>query len=100
LTNLLKKFSENDLNAPLHQFSLSKGSMKAIDLLNTPLYTKIFNTNTIPSDDILFSYQLYFKLLGKDKIFKLKKYEFWSECCNFFIREDEKTGKNDLTQGI
>ena len=74
------------------EFTLTKGSLKAIDLLNTPLYTKIFNTNTHPSGDIIFAYKLYFQLLGKDRIVKLKNYEFWNDCCNFLIREDEKTG--------
>ena len=71
----------------------SKQSLKAIELLNTQIYTKIFNTISVPHDDIIFAYKLYFQLLKKDKIFNLEKFEFWKECCNYFLREDMKTGK-------
>ena len=76
----------------LAEFTLSKGSVKAIDLLNTPLYTKLFNTNSIPHEDIVFPYRLFFNLIGKRRM-QLNNFDFWSECCNFFIGEEMKTGK-------
>jgi len=86
------KYSEEELARELSPFALTKGAIKAVDLLNTQIYTKIFNTTSVPNEDILFAYKLYFRLLNNEEITKLKGIEFWIKCCNFFIKEDEKTG--------
>jgi len=85
------KYTEDELTKDLCPFNLTKGAVKAIELLNTQIYTKIFNTNTLPNDDILFAYKLYFRLINNEEIVKLYGIDFWIKCCNFFIR-DEKTG--------
>jgi len=92
IKHIKEKYSEKELTTPIPPFILTKGSVKAVDLLNTTLYNKLFNTNSIPQEDVIFPYKLYFKLIGKDNFYHLSNFDFWNECCNFLIREDEKTG--------
>ncbi len=50
--------------------------------------------NNVPQESIILPYRLYFTLIGRYDICNFKKYEeFWKECCEYFIRESENTGK-------
>lgn len=76
------------------KISFSKGSFKAIDLLNENLYNKIFECNYIPSDDIIHVYRIYFTLINNNQIKDIKeKTRFWERTCRYFIKEGNgKTG--------
>jgi hypothetical protein len=75
-------------------FILSKGSMKAIDLLNEKMYNKIFSESEVPHADVLTIYMLYFQLINHPIMkHKFDNETFWRECCNIMLREgDGKTG--------
>jgi hypothetical protein len=73
-------------------FILSKGSMKAIDLLNEKMYNKIFSETEVPKNDVLLIYMLYFQLINHEIIkYKHDPSTFWRECCTIMLR-DGKTG--------
>ena len=82
--------------------TLSKGTKKAILLLNEPVLNKLFNEEKLPDDDILLIYKIFFQLnknkLTKNNFFylnnKTNKISFWKECCNYF--KNEKGGKTGM----
>jgi hypothetical protein len=86
---LTQKYSIDELtNKPPSDFILSRGTVKAIDLLNDQRYTKIFVPSVLPHDDILLIYRLYFMLINKHDISNItNKNEFWLQTCNFFLNE-------------
>ena len=82
--------------------TLSKGTKKAILLLNEPVLNKLFNEEKLPDDDILLIYKIFFQLINhkitKNNCFylnnKTNKINFWKECCNYF--KNEKGGKTGM----
>ncbi len=74
--------------------TLSRGTNKAIDLLNENLYNKLFTDQSVPKTDILLVYQLYFQII-KHPIIKFMDdaIAFWKETCKYFLNEAQgKTG--------
>jgi hypothetical protein len=74
--------------------TLSRGTNKAIDLLNENLYNKLFTDQSVPKTDILLVYQLYFQII-KHPIIKFMDdaLAFWKETCKYFLNEAQgKTG--------
>ena len=82
--------------------TLSKGTKKAILLLNEPVLNKLFSEEKLPDDDILLIYKIFFQLINhkitKNNCFylnnKTNKINFWKECCNYF--KNEKGGKTGM----
>jgi len=77
---------------------LSKGAIKAIDLLDEKMYLKLFLKNTQPVEDILQIYRVFFMILFKPGISDVvNDKEFWEACCQFFITstilDEVKLGK-------
>lgn len=96
----LTEFTEEAINESSKRktLQLSKGAVKAINLLNESLLNKLFTERTVPSDDIILIYQIYFQLINHP-IIKKKEHreEFWKSCCDYFLNSnDGKTG--DLLQ--
>ncbi len=75
-----------DLNEKLPSpFILTRGATKAVELLNDSLYAKIFKEDTIPIDDIIMIYRLFFYLTNNSQVAELSESrEFWSACCHQF----------------
>ena len=91
-------FYKNELppKLSLDDFTLSKGGMKAIKLLNEPSLNHLFNEDSIPNDDRLIIYRIFFQLINHPykNIPKDKKEEFWKKCQNYFSHENNgKTGE-------
>jgi hypothetical protein len=76
-------------NLSLNDFSLSKGSMKAINLLKEPNINLIFYEDLPPNDDRIIIYRIFFQLINHPYKYipKDKKAEFWKKCQNFFSVE-------------
>jgi len=55
------------------------------------MYYKLFTEeSTVPSDDIILTYRIFFQLLNKPEISEIKdKIEFWQMTCNFLVKENE-----------
>jgi hypothetical protein len=65
----------------------SRGSTKAVDLLNEKLYSQAFLSSSLPSDDILKVYKILFIFLDHPISGLGDKKLFWKETCNYFIKE-------------
>ena len=97
-----------------NNIELSKGTKKAITLLNEPIINRLFNEiNKIPNSDILLVYKIFFQFIKYKNIidqpfFNFNENEnendnnnkiFWEKTCNFFaIENNGKTG--DLIEKI
>lgn len=91
--NIFKKEKNLISTEKILKLNLSKGSLKAINLLNQPLLNKLFTDKKIPSDEILLIYYIYFQLINNDLSKEKNKEIFWEKTCNYFIKETKgKTG--------
>ncbi len=86
LKSLTDKYTSVDLTEKLPApFVLTRGASKAVELLNDGLYAKIFKEDSIPIDDIIMVYRLFFYLINNPQLAEVEgSREFWSACCNHF----------------
>ena len=67
---------------------MGRSSTKAIDLLNQDKYKILFNNQSLPSEDILLPYKIYFNLFRKTEFTSILDDQiFWNECCKYFLVE-------------
>jgi hypothetical protein len=73
---------------------MTRGSSKAVELLNEPLYNKLFNPHIQPLEEVKLIYRIYFGLLNKRDITSIKdSNEFWEVACSYITYEGKgKTG--------
>ena len=98
-SEIIPRYSKNDI-----QFT--KGSLKAIRLLNESFLNKIFTEEKdINDDNILLIYHIYFQLINHPLSREiLDKKTFWKKTCYYFSHEEGgkigdlliKNSKNDL----
>ena len=113
IKNIIEKNKMNENNfSNKKNIELSKGTKKAITLLNEPIINRLFNeTNKIPNSDILLVYKIFFQFIKHKNIInqsffnfaenenETEKKIFWEKTCNFFaIENNGKTG--DLIEKI
>ena len=81
----------NEIAKPQIPFNLTRGALKAIELLNDNMYYKLFTEEgQVPSDDIILTYKIFFQLLNNTEISEIKdKNEFWHKTCSFLVTENE-----------
>lgn len=102
---------QNQLNLPIEKipkkltiddFTLSKGSVKALNLLNEEILNRIFIEEKPPNKEILIVYQIYFQLIKYQEITKCyNNFDpniFWEKCKIYFRKNGGKTGNllNDI----
>ena len=89
--NKKKKLDENNIpeNLSFKDFVISKGSTKAIKLLNEPSLNHLFYEDTQADNERLIIYRIFFQLINHPYkyIAKDKKEEFWKKCKNYFSNE-------------
>ena len=74
---------------------LSKGSKKAIQLLNESQLNHLFKEEKLPNYDIILIYRIYFQMINHpfSLIAKNDIYKFWDQCKYYFTNEQNgKTG--------
>lgn len=84
---LLTIYSSEPKN--LKNFEFSIGASKSIELLNESIMSKIFQKSTIPRNDILFIFKVFFQLINhpiKD-LYNNNKKEFWENCRKIFLTD-------------
>ena len=97
--NALKlKYKNEELIMEPPQFNLSKGSIKALELLNNgEQYNKIFQEKDLqpPLNDILLVYRIFFQMLKNNNICKIKDDKlFWMEASDYILNNNGgKTGE-------
>jgi hypothetical protein len=81
-----KKLSIND-------FNLSKGALKAIDLLNEEIINRLFFEEITPNSEIFIVYKIYFQLIKNQEIIQyFNESIFWEKCKSYFNSYKGKTG--------
>ena len=85
---------EDDINQnqgiDLINLNLTKGTLKAIKLLNEDIFSRLFSEKKTPKKDILLVYKIYFLLINYDEIINnnnisLSNDIFWEKCRNYFL---------------
>ena len=96
INSLKSNYKNEEYNAEPQQFSLSKATVKAIELLNEDSYNKIFRNKELPPNinEIIIVYRIFFQFLKDNSIKDIKDDKsFWSEASEYILRNNNgKTG--------
>lgn len=85
-----QKHSEENLYKEAEKFSLTRGAIKAIELMNDNSHLNLFDPSKIPVEDILLPYRIFLLLLSKRDIALSKNTTLiWKEVCDLFVKESE-----------
>ena len=87
INEIPKSISINDLK-------LTKGALKAINLLNEEILNRIFLEEKPPNNEILIVYKIFFQLIKHQEIIKNESNNniFWEKCKKYFRNVGGKTG--------
>ena len=80
------KYSNDELSKKYNEFQISRGAVKAVELLNNPLYSKLFKKPVLDknSEEICKIYRTLFILLGEYKIANIPEDDyFWIKCTEY-----------------
>ena len=92
INSLKNKYKEEELIDAKHAFSLSKGSLKALDLLNSEAYNNIFKVKKLnpPLDQIILIYRIFFQLIDKEELISIENDKiFWEKTRKFILENNE-----------
>jgi hypothetical protein len=80
---------------------LSKGSKKAIQLLNEAQLNNLFKDDKIPIDDIILIYRIYFQIINHSfaLIAKTDIEKFWKNC-KYYFRNEKNGNTGDILVDI
>jgi len=82
---------EDEMNQKLdiENLNLTKGTLKAIKLLDEDIFSRLFLENKTPKKDILLVYKIYFQLINYKEIINnnvdISDNIFWEKCRNYFM---------------
>ena len=85
------KFKDEQLNAEIPPFQISRGAAKAVELLNEELYNRIYHQTELkePLNKIILTYRIYTQLLANNTISSIKDdNEFWNSFCKFILENN------------
>jgi len=89
INSLKLKYSSDQFEIEPPKFSLSRGTVKAIELLNNGEYGKIFDDKELlpPLDGIIFIYRIFFQFWKDSDIKNIQDQKlFWIEASNFILK--------------
>lgn len=92
---LKKKYEPEQFTSPNPEITLSRGSEKAINLLNEDKYNKIFKKELSPFlNEIILVYRIFFQLLKVNCFGKIKDDKlFWTKASDYILKNNNgKTG--------
>ena len=96
INSLKLKYKSEDFESEPQKFVLSKGAVKAIEMLNNENYNKIFQNKELePSlDGIIIVYRIFFQFLKDNNIKNIQdKKLFWLEASDYILNHNNgKTG--------
>jgi hypothetical protein len=82
----LEERYHDDIRKPIPDYYVNKGAVKAVELLNEKIYSKLFFNNANTTEDVKLVYRIYFQLLGIPNICRIRdSRDFWKECCNYLV---------------
>ena len=85
------RYKNEQLNAEVPPFQLSRGAAKAVELLNEELYNRIYHQTELkePLNKIILIYRIYIQLLANNTISSIKNdNEFWISFCKFLLENN------------
>ena len=89
--NALKlKYSNDQFNTDPPTFSLSRGTVKAIELLNNEHYDNIFHDKELlsPLDSIIFVYRIFFQFLKDNNLKYIQNdHLFWTKASDYILEK-------------
>jgi hypothetical protein len=69
---------------------MTRGAIKAVELLNDKMYMQLFNPEVIPLHEVLNIYRILLFYINKPEIAKIKQpSQFWAEVCKLFAENSE-----------
>lgn len=78
---------------------MTRGAIKAVELLNDKMYLQIFKPDVVPQEEIVNIYRILLLYLNKREVAIIKNSnQFWSEACNLFLNESEGKIGNFINQ--
>lgn len=83
----IKYKSDEDPSKPYPEFQLTKGALRAIELLNNEKYNQLFKKNILDPNlkEIIVIYRILFRLLNEKTICNIEDdSEFWIKVCDYF----------------
>ena len=96
INKIKKEYKYEDYDSLNHAFSLSKDSLRALELLNSETYNNIFKEQILKDEknSIILIYRILFQLIDKEELVELKSdKKFWEKTRNFILDNNEgKTG--------
>ena len=104
INEIKEKYSQNDLNINKIHFNLTRGTLKAFELLNEEEHEKFFNNDKyyLFSDDIYIVYKIIFQLIKNNEVKQSEtKKEFYKKMGNFVHRNiDDKSKIGDFFRNM
>ena len=104
INEIKDKYPPNDLNINNIHFNLSRGTLKALELLNDKEHEKFFNNDKyyLISDDIYIVYKIIFQLIKNNEVRQSEsKKEFYEKMGNFVHRNiDDKNKIGDFFRNM
>ena len=93
--NEIKENNKEEIEKEYPEFHLTRGAIKAIELLNDELYNKIFQINELSGKlcEILNIYKILCQLLKKDNLLKINNSNtFWNELRLWIYNDKRELG--------
>ena len=96
INKIKTKYNKDELDSP-KSFSLSEGSVKALEQLNNDLYNYIFKKEKLepPDNEIIIVYRIFFQLINDEDICNIQNDKiFWEKTRNYILEKNKgKTGE-------
>ena len=92
INKIKNQFKGENLDSNKYSFQLSKGSMRAIQILDNEIYNNIFKSKELnpPLDKIILIYRIFFKLINQEEINEIvSDKKFWEEARIYFLENDD-----------
>ena len=92
INKIKNQFKGENLDSNKYSFQLSKGSMRAIQILDNEIYNNIFKSKELnpPLDKIILIYRIFFQLINREEINEIvSDKKFWEEARIYFLENDD-----------
>ena len=92
INKIKNQFKGENLDSNKYSFQLSKGSMRAIQILDNEIYNNIFKSKELnpPLDKIILIYRIFFQLINQEEINEIvSDKKFWEEARIYFLENDD-----------
>ena len=92
INKIKNQFKGENLDSNKYSFQLSKGSMRAIQILDNEIYNNIFKSKELnpPLDKIILIYRIFFQLINQEEINEIvSEKKFWEEARIYFLENDD-----------